>query len=119
MATVLVLDDDQVIVDLLKMVVEDAGHDAVIASDRERIPHRLQPDLIISDLIPLKAYGRARAQQWIRELRSRYPRVPILVVTAHGEAVQDAEHLGADAVLGKPFDVEALGAKLADLLAQR
>src|SRR5439155_1218257 len=95
MTTVLVIDDDQIIVDLLKMVVEDAGHEVVIASAMDRIPQPLAPDLILTDLIPLKSYRRDLAQEWIRDLRSRYPRIPIVVVTAHAEAARDAGQLGA------------------------
>ena len=82
MTTVLVIDDDQIIVDLLKMVVADAGHEVVIASAMDRIPQQIAPDLILTDLIPLKSYRRDLAQEWIRDLRSRYPRIPIVVVTA-------------------------------------
>ena len=116
MATILVIDDDQIIVDLLKMVVEDAGHDAVVASAVDRIPHRLEPDLVISDLVALKSYEREEARRWVRELRTRFPRIPLVVVTAHGQAVAEASQLGADAVVAKPFDVEALGSTLARLL---
>jgi DNA-binding response OmpR family regulator len=38
-------------------------------------------------------------------------------MTAHADAVAEADMLGADAVMGKPFDVEALLAKLDELLA--
>ena len=62
MTTVLVIDDDQIIVDLLKMVVEDAGHEVVIASAMDRIPQQIAPDLILTDLIPLKSYRRDLAQ---------------------------------------------------------
>ncbi|TMF66150.1 MAG: response regulator [Chloroflexi bacterium] len=118
MTTVLVIDDDQIIVDLLKMVVEDAGHEVVIASAMDRIPQQIAPDLILTDLIPLKSYRRDLAQEWIRDLRSRYPRIPIVVVTAHAEAARDAGQLGADAIVEKPFDVEILGAKIAELLSR-
>src|SRR5256884_3587675 len=114
MTTVLVIDDDQIIVDLLKMVVEDAGHEVVIASAMDRIPQPLAPDLILTDLIPLKSYRRDLAQEWIRDLRSRYPRIPIVVVTAHAEAARDAGPARADAVLEKPVDVGVLGGEIAE-----
>jgi DNA-binding NtrC family response regulator len=119
MATILVIDDDQIIVDLLKMVVEDAGHAAIIANAPDRIPNSLSPDLIITDLVPLKAYDAAAARRWIAELRGRFPTAPIVVVTAHGEALEEADHLAADAVLEKPFDVDRLGTTLARLLPKR
>ena len=119
MATILVIDDDQIIVDLLKMVVEDAGHAAIIANGPDRIPNSLSPDLIITDLVPLKAYHVDAARRWIAELRGRFPSVPIVVVTAHGEALQEADHLSADDVLEKPFDVDRLGTTLARLLPKQ
>src|SRR2546427_3065822 len=118
MTTVLVIDDDQIIVDLLKMVVEDAGHEVVIASAMDRIPQPLAPDLILTDLIPLKSYRRDLAPEWIPELRSRYPRIPIVVVTAHPEAARDVGHPRAGAIVEKPVHVEILGARIAGVLSR-
>jgi len=39
-------------------------------------------------------------------------------VTAHAEAARDAGQLGADAIVEKPFDVEILGARIAELLSR-
>jgi DNA-binding response OmpR family regulator len=38
-------------------------------------------------------------------------------VTAHTDAVAEVDMLGANAVLGKPFDVDVLLAKVDELLA--
>ena len=72
---------------------------------------------MISDLIPLKAYGRLVALDWISTLRERFGPVPILVVTAHTAALREPDGLGVDGTIGKPFDVEALLAKVKGLLA--
>src|SRR2546430_15792287 len=102
MTTVLVIDDDQIIVDLLKMIVEDAGHEVVIASAMDRIPQQIAPDLILTDLIPLKSYRRELGREWVPDLRGRYSRLTLVVVRAPTGAGRDAGHARAGAVLSKP-----------------
>ena len=117
MTTILVLDDDQVILDLLQTVLIDAGYDAVVAPGLHTIPADTTADIVITDLVPLKAYRRETALEWIASLRARFADSPLLVVTAHAEAVAEADMLGANAIVGKPFDVDVLLAKLDELLA--
>ena len=116
MATVLVLDDDPVIVELLKMIVEEGGHEAVIAPTIERVPPSLAPDLVLTDLIPLTSYRREEAVRWVRDVHARFPRAAVIVLTAHAGAVGEADQLGADDVIAKPFDVDALTRKISERL---
>ena len=116
MTTILVLDDDQVILDLLRTVLTDAGYETVMAPGLQAIPPDTNADIVITDLVPLKAYRRESAVDWIASIRERFADSPLLVMTAHADAVAEADMLGADAVMGKPFDVEALLAKLDELL---
>ncbi len=111
------LDDEKVIVDLLRLVIEDLGHLVLGARDPGEIPASTRPDLVISDLMPAKGYGREPAKKWIDQLRARFGKAPILIVTAHGAALVEPDALGADAILGKPFEVESLLAEVNALLA--
>ena len=117
MTTILVLDDDQVILDLLQTVLSDAGYDTVVASGLSAIPVNTSADIVITDLVPLKAYRRESALDWVASLRARFVHSPLLVVTAHTDAVAEVDMLGANAVMGKPFDVDVLLAKVDELLA--
>ena len=117
MTTILVLDDDQVILDLLQTVLGDAGYDTVVGPGLSAIPENISADIVITDLVPLKAYLRESALDWVASLRARFVDSPVLVVTAHTEAVADVDMLGANAVMGKPFDVDVLLAKVDELLA--
>jgi DNA-binding response OmpR family regulator len=117
MTTILVLDDDQVILDLLQTVLTDAGYDTVAASGLSSTAENTSPDIVITDLLPLKSYRRELAVAWVSSLRSRFATSPLVVVTAHADAVAEADMLGADAVIAKPFDVDLLLAKLDELLA--
>src|SRR3979490_2256608 len=108
MTTILVLDDDQVILDLLQTVLSDAGYDTVVASGLSAPPGNPSADIVITDLVPLKAYRRESALDWVASLRARFVHSPLLVVTAHTDAVAEAGMLGANAGMGKPFDVDGL-----------
>jgi len=117
MPTILVLDDDQVILDLLQTVLADAGYDAVVAPGLQAIPANTDADIVITDLVPLKSYRRDSALDWVTSLRSRFGGSPVLIVTAHADAVAEPDMLGANAIISKPFDVDVLLAKLDELLA--
>ncbi|MGH2471584.1 MAG: hypothetical protein ACRDG6_04160 [Candidatus Limnocylindria bacterium] len=117
MSTIMVLDDDQVILDLLRTVLTDAGHTTLVASRFDAIPIGATADLVIIDLLPLKAYRRETAVDWVRSVRSRFSGAPLFVVTAHAPAVAEPDMLGADAIIAKPFDVEVLLAKVDELLS--
>lgn len=116
MPMILVLDDDQVILDLLETVLTDAGYDTVVAPEIGRIAPDATADLVITDLVPLKAYQREAALRWVAALRARFGGAPVVVVTAHSAARAESDMLGANAIIAKPFDVEALLAKVDELL---
>ena len=116
MTKILVLDDDQIILDLLQTVLTDAGYDIFVASSLAQVQEDSSADVVITDLIPLKAYRRETAVEWVASLRARFVRSPLLVVTAHADALAEADMLGANAIIAKPFDVDVLLATLDDLL---
>jgi DNA-binding response OmpR family regulator len=116
MTTVLVLDDDQVILDLLRTVLTDAGYETLVAPSLDAVPPDARTDVVITDLVPLKAYRRETALEWIGSIRARFGGSPLVIVTAHADAASEPDKLGANAVIAKPFDVETLLAKLEELL---
>ena len=116
MATILVLDDDRATLDLLRAVLADAGHNAVVAPQLEALPPDANADLVITDLVPLKSYRRGSALAWVVSLRMRFAGSPLFILTAHAAAMAEPDKLGADAILAKPFDVEVLLARVDELL---
>ena len=66
MARILVIDDDSMIRDLLREMLEQDGHDVVEAEDGEegvRISHQARADLVITDLFLPPRGGLAVIQQ--------------------------------------------------------
>ena len=116
MATILLLDDDPIVLELLRTLLEDAGYTPITAARLDDLPAGTRADLVVSDLVPLKAYSRETALEWVSALRERFGPAPVLVVTAHGAALGESDRLGAGGILGKPFDVEVLLQKVKELL---
>jgi two-component system chemotaxis response regulator CheY len=114
MRSVLVLDDDVHIAELVRVVLEDAGYQVHVSTDGE-MPS-MTADCIVTDLMSVRVYTRDGARDWVLRLADRFPNVPVIVVTAHAEAARDGEALGARAVIMKPFDVEQLMAAVREVV---
>ncbi len=110
-ATILVLEDDPALQELLCEVLVDEGHRVVAANTLPALLGQLPttPDLLISDmLLDLQPVGL----QAIAAVRSSTSRpVPAILCTAaatHVERFQDQiDDLGA-VVLAKPFSIDSL-----------
>lgn len=107
MRRVLVLDDDQSIAELMRVVLEDAGYAVTVSVEPAAIPSG-PFDCIVTDLMSVSVYAVDNARDWLLRLGDRFPGVPVIVVTAHVEARDDREALGAQQVVIKPFDVDQI-----------
>jgi DNA-binding NtrC family response regulator len=113
----LVIDDDRATRDLIRQVLSDEGYELLLADRLEESPADAVPALIITDLVGLDRYERARAHAAVQRVRDRYPATPIVVCTGHEQATEETDKLGAAGVLRKPFTIEALIATVARLAA--
>lgn len=100
---VMVVDDDLAILRMIERVIESEGWEAVVASDAaqalELIDHDF--DVLVLDLQMPHMDGGALYDL----LRSRGYTMPVLVLSAYGAARATSE-VGADAAMGKPFDID-------------
>ena len=105
--SVLVVDDDPVIIRLLQVNFELEGIDVVTAVDGEeglKLAHSDPPDLVISDIMMPKVNGL----ELLAALRSSpgTAAMPVILLSAKAQVadVQRGLELGADDYVTKPFD---------------
>jgi DNA-binding NtrC family response regulator len=118
MADILVVDDDESIATAFQHFLRDEGHRFRIASsadDGVRAIAEHQPDIAFMDV---RMPGRDGVQA-LQEIRSRFPGVCVVMMTAYGTSQTsiDAIRLGAFDYLTKPLDLEQLRSVIAKSLA--
>ncbi len=106
--TILVVDDDQDLLDLLAFVLSSEGYDVRTASDGQEaldVVEDKMPSLILLDMRMPVMDG----WEFASEFHNRFEDgVPIVVVTAAENAEKRAEEIGASGWISKPFDVGSL-----------
>ncbi|AXK36946.1 response regulator [Streptomyces armeniacus] len=107
---VLVVDDNKVIRQLIKVNLELEGFEVVTADDGAEcleIVHRVRPDVITLDVVMPRLDGLRTAERLRADPRTRH--IAVAIVSACTQAEIEAEGaVGVDAVLAKPFDPAAL-----------
>jgi len=108
-ASVLVVDDDPTVSDVVRRYLERAGYQVTLAADGETglSEHaRVRPDLVILDLMLPGLDGL----EVCRRIRQQSARVPVIMLTALGEEMDRIAglQLGADDYVTKPFSPREL-----------
>jgi len=119
MARVLVIDDEQAIGHVIRLLLESQGHEVFVADDGSRgfaLAQRQSPDLVILDVMMpiLDGFG-------VLEALRRDPRTaPIPIVMLSALTGEDVEarclELGAAAYVRKPFDSDSLLGAIGEVL---
>jgi DNA-binding response OmpR family regulator len=117
MATVLVVDDDRTVGDIVCAYLAQAGHNPCAAGDGPAalvLDGERDPDLIVLDLMMPGMDGLEVA----RRARHRRPGVPIIMLTARGEESDRIAGLeaGADDYVVKPFSPRELVLRVESVL---
>ena len=114
--SVLIVEDDQNIADLLRLYLEKEGYVAAIAPDGGagvEMFRKLQPDLVLLDvMLPvLDGWGV------LRNIRQD-SKTPVIMLTAKGELTDKVSGLkmGADDYITKPFEMKEVLARIEAVL---
>lgn len=112
MATILVVDDEKPIRELLAQALQDNGHRVVQAFHGRHALNLIatagpnRPDLVISDVMMPLVGGR----ELCRLLKADPATADIPVVLMSAAAPRMTVGAGADATIAKPFDLDAMDA---------
>ncbi len=110
---ILVVDDEERLADVLAAALEDLGYRATAVTSAQAALAALEQtrfDLVLTDLRLPAMDGRGL----LREVRGRWPELPVVIVTAFA-AVRDAVELvkeGAFDYIAKPFEIEDVAATI-------
>jgi DNA-binding response OmpR family regulator len=124
MARILVADDSETILLLLRTRLEMEGYEVITAADGAEASEELWgagpgevPDLVLLDAMMPRKSGL----DVLREVREAGSEIPVLIVSAHGEAAAQAKapEAGASGYLEKPIDFNELLGRVAELIGER
>lgn len=112
MATILLVEDDELVRDMLSQVLTRASHQVVQATNGDEALLRLkehEPDIMITDIIMPKKSGITL----ISEVRNNHPNMEIIAISGGGRLdpmgyLDLSETLGASVSFEKPIDNTAL-----------
>jgi two-component system response regulator PilR (NtrC family) len=109
METILIIDDEKSLLDLLTVVFKKEGYavkTAASAAGAFEVLAKEEIDLVVTDI---KMPG-ADGMDVLRYARENLPDLPVILITAYGSIAQAVEALKAGALdyVVKPFDVEEL-----------
>jgi two-component system response regulator ResD len=117
MSRILVVDDDETIASVVRDYLERAGHHASYARDGRTALKWIEsdpPDLVVLDIMLPEVDGL----EICREVRMTRPELPIIMLTALGEAEDRIAGLevGADDYVTKPFSPRELVLRIDSVL---
>ncbi|MGN6695025.1 MAG: response regulator transcription factor [Aquihabitans sp.] len=116
-ASILIVEDDELIATSLARALNAAGHEATIAGTvAEATPHLLGADLVLCDL----GLPDGDGLDLIARFTEQHPAVPVIVLTARAEEADIVAGLSFGAVdyVTKPFRLAELQARIAAQLRQ-
>jgi CheY-like chemotaxis protein len=115
-STVLVVDDEAPVLEVLRGFLTKAGYDVLAASNGaaalDLVHSGPPPDLIVLDLMMPVMTGF----EVLSALRANKPWATIPVIVLTGTAGYSTDHLGVDAVLSKPFEAADVDAAIQAVL---
>lgn len=106
---IFIVDDDEAILDVIKIILEDNGYKTTIVTEGNNFFKKINsqvPDLILLD-IWLTGIDGLEITKKLKSSR-KYSRVPVVMVSANNRGRQLALNSGADGFLAKPFEIDEL-----------
>jgi CheY-like chemotaxis protein len=118
-ATILVVEDSEVVRMLTVEVLEELGHQVLEAAEAQAALAILQSDQPLDLLLTDVGLPGMNGQELAQAARQLRPELPILFASGYAEVVQvDGSALASNmALIAKPFSIDQLRDKVGDMLA--
>jgi len=106
--TIMIADNDPGIVDVLTLMLEDAGYEVETTDDGQTVKDIEEhlPDLILLDIWMAGFDGRDICKYLKSQKLTKH--IPIIMISANKDAEEIAKEAGADDLLAKPFEMSNL-----------
>lgn len=122
MASILVIDDEENVRDVLQIFFKKKGYTVFTAPDGRaglNVCKEMPVDVVITDIVMPEMEGL----ETIREIKKQFPCTKIVAISGGGQIepesyLQMAKRLGAQRVFTKPFDLNAMHGAIEDLLQE-
>jgi two-component system phosphate regulon response regulator PhoB len=121
-SSVLVVEDESAIAELIAINLRHAGFEVTVAADADQAQtavDRVLPDLVLLDWMLPGQSGIVLAKRWRSDARTR--EMPVIMLTARAEEADKITGLdaGADDYLTKPFSTRELMARIRAVLRRK
>ena len=105
---ILVVDDDQSILEVLKIILEEAGFMVETSGNSTAVWSwtKRAPDLILLDVL----LGEEDGAEICKRLKGKKETrdIPVILFSAHSSGKRVIKECGADCFVSKPFDIDEL-----------
>jgi DNA-binding response OmpR family regulator len=114
---ILIFDDDESIVDVLTIILVEAGYKVISATEGKEalaITEREKPDLILLDILMSGMDGK-EFKQSLKEIEGT-DEIPIIVISANTKTKEIAKEIGATDFIYKPFEIDEVLEKIESII---
>lgn len=120
--TILIVDDEEMVLTLGRLILERRGYDVVVARSGEAAVQLcgdlpVPPDCVIVDYTMPEMNGR----ETLIVIRRMYPELPVLISSGYSndDIAQEMQGVDYSGLIHKPYRQESLVAALEQVLAER
>lgn len=109
MEKILIIDDDQDIGRMIKLLLEYKGYAVTVLEKPEKAPDVLRNnsiDLIIMDMLLSGTNGTDICADFKND--AAFTHIPVIMMSAHPDAQKKCLEAGAEGFISKPFDLQDL-----------
>lgn len=117
MKKILIFDDNESIVDVLTLILEDAGYEVISATEGKealRITRTEKPDLILLDILMSGMDGK-EFKQHLKKIEG-VSETPIIVISANAKTEEISKEIGAATYIYKPFEIDEVLNKISETI---